>query len=230
MNDNRTDLIILVDRSGSMSSVVEETVAGTNRYFHEQREIPGECFIHLYRFDNEWERVLQGVNLVGLADISRQDIEPRGWTALFDAIAATISDMGNYYRALPEGQRPSKVLMVILTDGEENSSKEFRAHQVKEMIKHQTDKYNWQVTFIGANQDAVLAGDTVGIGLGQSLNFAANARGVGNAYTSISSATSRFRKGDKTSNVDTDGNLVQMDFGYTIAEQAVGVEDTSTHE
>ena len=163
---NYTEIIGVIDRSGSMSSCWHDTVGGINEYIKKQREVPGEAKISLVFFDTEYAMAYNGVDLqddIFSKPMSFADYSPRGSTALLDAIGKTINTVGNRLAATPEDERPDKVTMFIVTDGEENASREFTGAQIKEMITHQTDKYQWDFVYLGANQDAFAVGMTLGV-------------------------------------------------------------------
>ncbi len=114
-------------------------------------------------------------------------------TALYDAVGRTINSVGQKLAALPENERPDQVIFVILTDGFENASREFSAVKISEMIRHQTEKYGWEFVFIGANQDAVLSAQQIGIKAGAALTYAANAKGTEEAFGSVARNVAKYR-------------------------------------
>jgi hypothetical protein len=139
MKKGFTDITFIVDRSGSMSSVATDTIGGFNSYVKKQRETNvGECRMSFNQFDEIFEEVYQNLDIKEVKDLDDKTFVPRGWTALLDAVGNTIENKGKYYNDLPEHERPEKVLIVILTDGEENASKKYSYNQIQEMVKHQT--------------------------------------------------------------------------------------------
>lgn len=154
MKDNFTRIAIVLDRSGSMESVREATIAGFNQFIEEQKKAPGEATVKLVQFDDQYEQVFDKP-LQDVPQLTQAMFVPRGWTALLDAQGRTIVALGAELAALKEEERPSKVLMMTLTDGHENRSKEFTLERVAALIKEQKEKYRWEFVFLGANQDAV---------------------------------------------------------------------------
>ena len=195
MNTNLTDITIVLDRSGSMGAVRQDTIGGFNAYIEEQKAVPGDASFTLVQFDDQYEVVYNAVPLVKVKPLTHRTFVPRGSTAMLDAIGRSIIATGERLAAMSDDERPGKVLFVIMTDGEENSSHEFTRKKVFEMISHQRDKYQWQVAFIGANQDAIANGASIGIPVSNSLNYASTGIGTQTAIRTASAATANYRKG-----------------------------------
>lgn len=191
MKKDLTEIAIVLDRSGSMANVVNDTIGGYGNFIEGQRKTPGECVVSLFQFDNEYETVYQAtpVKEVKLPLL----FLPRGGTALLDAMGRTIASVGARLSALDESQRPEKVIVVIMTDGGENASKEYSRDRVFEMIKLQKESYGWDFVFIGANQDAISVGASFGIAAGKSMTYASNAMGTSAAFASLNSYTATIR-------------------------------------
>jgi len=196
MKEDLTDINIVLDRSGSMSSVRDDTIGGFNTFLQSQKEAPGEAQLTLVQFDHEYEIVYNGVDVQSVSELTTKTFVPRGSTALLDAIGRTINSTGARLAEMPEEERPGKVIFVILTDGEENSSAEFTKDQINEMIKLQTEIYNWDFVFLGANQDAIKTGASIGIVAGNAMTYAATADGVGDTYRSSGASMTAYRVGD----------------------------------
>lgn len=147
-----THLALIVDRSGSMASMASEAQNGINKLIKEQAEVPGDITVSLYQFDNEYEKVFGPINA---KDAPQYVLNPRWSTALLDATHRAIVETGEFLSAKPESQRPSKVVFVVVTDGYENASREVNREKVKNLITQQTEKYNWEFIYLGANLDAV---------------------------------------------------------------------------
>lgn len=192
MKQGYTHVLVIVDRSGSMSVIKEDTQGGLNTYVADQAAQPGECRITLVEFDTKIDTVHQDV---AAADMPSYVLHPRGGTALYDAIGQSCSELGAALAAKPEEERPAHVVVVILTDGHENSSREYTLPVVKEMVERQTAEWNWEFTFLGANQDAVLTGQGLGIAFERSLTYAATPDGVANTFAVASASTSMLRSG-----------------------------------
>jgi len=206
-NNNKTEIVIILDRSGSMGSIAGDVRGSYDTYIKEQRKQVGECTITLVQFDHEYEVVYQNKRI---EEVSGLEFVPRGMTALYDAIGKAIKDTGDKLSTLKEEDRPGKVLVVIITDGFENTSVEYKVGDISEMIKHQTEKYNWNFVFLAANQDAIMTGSKMGIIHGNCLSFATNSSAYGNASTSLSNYTSTIRGGGAAtfSNEDRNGAMV----------------------
>jgi uncharacterized protein YegL len=144
MKENLMEVIFILDQSGSMSPLQTETINGFNSFIENQKKETGETKITTILFNTSYTILHSGINLKKIPDLTNEDYCPMGCTALLDAIGKTIIDVGVRLNGTPEDQRPSKVLMIITTDGEENASKEFKLEQIKEMIQHQTNTYSWE--------------------------------------------------------------------------------------
>lgn len=190
---NKTDITIILDRSGSMESVKQDTIGGFNSFLSEQQEVAGEASLSLVQFDDQYEVVYEDTDINSADRLTERTFQPRGSTALFDAIGRTVNAVGSRLAALPEAERPDKVLLVIMTDGFENASREFTAAKISEMIGHQRSVYKWEFMFIGANQDAVLSAQEIGIPAAASLTYAANEEGTQIAYSMIASKVRNYR-------------------------------------
>ncbi len=188
MKPSITDITLVVDRSGSMEQRREDAEGGVNAFVRNQATEPGEANLTLVQFDTEYEFIHQGIPI---REAPEYRLEPRGMTALLDAVGRAINETGIRLNALPEADRPGLVIFVITTDGLENSSKEFTKAQIKEMIEHQQNKYGWHFTFLGANQDAFAEAGAMGMRPGAAADYAMHK--VGAAYEMTSRKISRMR-------------------------------------
>ncbi|WP_409304131.1 vWA domain-containing protein [Peribacillus sp. SCS-155] len=181
MNSNLTEIIFLLDRSGSMSGLERDTIGGFNSLIEKQSRLEGETRVTAVLFDDEYEVLWNGVEAkqVRLTD---KEYYVRGTTALLDAVGKTILDVGYRLSQTKEEQRPGKVIFIITTDGMENASREFTYKKVKEMIRHQQEKYNWEFMFIGANIDVAKEADSIGISVDDAITFEASQEGVERMY------------------------------------------------
>lgn len=167
-----THIAVLLDRSGSMAAVKDETISGFNYFLKEQKGAGDNASFTLVQFDSESTDVVHEARPVrDVPDLNGNTYQPRGSTPLLDALGETINSTGRTLAAIPEANRPDKVVFVVITDGEENASHKFTKSQVKEMINHQTEKYNWQFIYLGANQDAFAEAGAVGIAMANAANF-----------------------------------------------------------
>ena len=194
MKHDLIDITIVLDRSGSMSSIRDDTIGGFNSFLEEQKAVPGSANLSLVQFDDKYEILYEGRRLQDAPLLSAQTFVPRGSTALLDAIGRTVNATGVRLAAQPDSERAGKILFVIMTDGQENASHEFSHRQVFDMITHQREKYQWEVVFIGANQDAVATGASYGIPQANALNYVATAAGTRGATATLSRATASFRR------------------------------------
>lgn len=218
MNQNLTELIVVLDKSGSMDSVKDDTIGGFNTMLADQKKITGDIHVTLALFDDQYELVHDGALIANIKELTTETYVPGGYTALLDAVGKTIDNVGARLAKTPEEERPAKVILAILTDGGENSSKEYKKQTIADKIKHQTEKYQWQFLFLGANQDAFAAGGDLGVAQGATTNFVVTGRGVCAAYSAISSYTSGCRTG---------GGIVNLAATYDAAFNSPIVEQKS---
>ncbi len=215
MKDNLTSINVVLDRSGSMASLTQDTIGGFNTFLKEQKTVPGEALFTLAQFDHEYELVHDCVPIADVPELNTTSYVPRGSTALLDALGRTILATGIKLAAMKEEDRPSKVIFVVLTDGQENHSKEHTHAKIMEMIKHQTDAYKWQFVYLGANQDAIQAGSTMGFtyGTNSSYNYNATKGGTRRSYRLISESLTSARLGgvDAVMSLDADALLDEDD-------------------
>lgn len=197
-NPDYTALLFIIDRSGSMFSIREDMEGGITGMLKDQEELEGKVTVDFAYFDDQFTYEDKMLSLTAAAP----NIVPRGMTALNDAVVRATTEFGTSLADLPEEERPGKVLVIIVTDGHENSSRENTADDVKKVIEAQQNDYNWEYVFLGANQDAVLAGDKFGIRRGASMTYDASAAGVATAAANLSSYTRSFRSGEEA-NFDT---------------------------
>lgn len=188
-----SEIVCIIDRSGSMHSIANDAIGGFNTFLEEQKKVEGEATLTYVQFDNEYEVVHENKPLQEVPQINETTYQPRGMTALLDAVGKTIDDVGKRLSGMSEQNRPDKVIVAILTDGMENASKKYSLEQVKGMITHQKDKYQWEFIYLGANQDAFAEGFKLGIDAKDTIAFAATGQGVRKAYTNMSNLTSNYR-------------------------------------
>lgn len=194
MNPNRTEIILCVDRSGSMSSIASDMEGGLRTLISEQAKQPGECLVTLARFDTGYDVVFTARPAAEIKP-NEISISPRGSTALLDAMARTIDDAGRRFAAMPEEERPGKVMLVVITDGMENASKEFTRSQVFDRVTRQREVYKWEIVFLGANQDAITVGHSLGIVAHSSATYDANAGGARAMVGAVSARACSYRGG-----------------------------------
>lgn len=205
MKKDYTDITFVLDRSGSMEYIWSDVEGGLNSFVDQNRKLPGEVKFTLVVFDSFYkdmnyidttllETVIDAVDIRHLGKIDLSNYRPRGGTPLYDAMGITINKLGSRLAALPESERPEKVLFVTYTDGRENASKEFITG-VKSMVEHQTSKYSWEFVYMGTNQDIHEVGASLGIPVGNRQFYSCNAVGVKMSAEKLSSGSVNFRSG-----------------------------------
>ncbi len=189
-NPNRTLLAALLDRSGSMETSKKATEDGWRELINEQRNQPGQCQVTLAQFDTVYDVLYSTTEI---ADVPEFVVQPRGMTALLDAVGKFVTEIGEQLSATPEDERPGHVICLIMTDGMENSSHEWDWEAVRRLIKQQQDEWSWKFIFLGANIDAVEVGQRMGFAAGDSItyddsSYAATTAAVRSAREMVSSA------------------------------------------
>jgi hypothetical protein len=190
---NLTEIIFLVDRSGSMGGLESDTIGGFNAVIEKQKQMSGATMVTTVLFDDKYELLWSGVNAEKVR-LTEKEYFVRGCTALLDAVGKTILDVGCRLSNKLEVDRPDKIIFVITTDGMENASREFTYDKVRELIKHQQDKYKWEFIFLGANIDAAKEAGSIGISQANAYNFEASKDGVEMMYCMVAEAVSEKRK------------------------------------
>lgn len=193
LNENKVALAFTIDRSGSMCSMNPTEICGSlNNVIKDQVATGKEILVWFSTFDDKYKMVHQNINAKNVT-ITRDQIEPRGMTALYDAMKNTITSVGEDLAAMTD--RPGKVIMVILTDGEENASINATRSEVMDMVKEQQEKYSWEFMFLGANQDAIGNGAALGIGQNASCDFDYSELGCETVLRTASNAINRTISG-----------------------------------
>ena len=195
MKENLTELVFILDRSGSMSGLETDTIGGFNSMLERQKKESGEAFVTTVLFDDKYEVLHDRYDIKGVNLLTEKEYYVRGSTALLDAIGITINNIGKALSDTKEEDRPGKVLFVIITDGMENSSREFSYEKVKKMVEHQKSKYSWDFIFLGANIDAIKTANSFGISADMATNFVSDSAGTQLNYKIVSEVVSSFRKG-----------------------------------
>lgn len=193
MNKNLTEIVFLLDRSGSMSGLENDTIGGFNAFVEKQCKLEGETLLTTVLFDDQYEVLWNGVD-GKKTRLTDEEYYVRGTTALLDAVGKTILDVGYRLSKTDEKYRPGKVIFVITTDGMENASQEFTYEKVKELIKHQQEKYSWEFIFMGANIDAAKEADSIGISVENAFEFEASEAGVVKMYDIMCEAVTEKRQ------------------------------------
>ncbi len=173
-----THICIVLDASGSMSDIEGDTKGSFNSFIKAQKAAEGKTVLDIYQFSGEVRRIVEHVDLASFSDDLMARYTCSGCTALNDAVCTAIDTLGQEFAAMKEEDRPENVLMVIITDGFENASRKFSSSDVKERIKHQREKYNWEFQYLAANQDAFATGSAMGIAADNCAAFAATPAGM----------------------------------------------------
>jgi uncharacterized protein YegL len=194
MKTNITELVFILDRSGSMGGLESDTIGGYNSFLKKQQEEDGQARITTVLFDNNYELLHDRLDLQAVSPITDKEYFVGGSTALLDAIGKTINKIGNAQKQSKPEYRADKVLFVITTDGEENASREFSYGKIKAMVENQKSKYGWEFIFLGANIDAVEVAGHFGIAPSRAQNYHADSVGVGVVFENVSRATTTFRE------------------------------------
>lgn len=194
MKKGFTEIVFIVDRSGSMSGLEKDTIGGFNSMLKEQAELEGEARVTTVLFDNQYRLLHDRIDIRAVAPMTEKDYRVGGGTALLDAIGCTLKKIRAVQKQTAEEYRAEKVLFVIITDGEENSSRKYSAEQIKECIEHQKEKHGWEFVFFGANVDAVMEASKLGIPAGFARGWMANAAGTAVAYDAMSAIMGDIRK------------------------------------
>jgi uncharacterized protein YegL len=195
MKKGLTELVFIIDRSGSMGGLENDTIGGFNAMLKEQQSVDGEATVTTVLFDDQYELFHDRIDIKAIAPLTSEDYTVRGNTALLDAVGKTIKKIREVQKRTAEDYRAEKVMFTIITDGEENASREYSAERIKKRIEHQKKKYGWEFIFIGANMDAVKEAGKLGIAANRAQNYNANSAGTATAYSSITAASTAYRTG-----------------------------------
>ena len=193
MKKNLTELVFILDRSGSMAGLEAVTIGGFNAMTQKQRKEPGEALVSTVLFDNETQVIHDRVPLEKVPALTQKEYYVRGCTALLDAVGGAIHHIGNVHKYAREEDRPEKTLFVITTDGMENASRRYTYDKVKAMIEHQREKYGWEFLFLGANIDAAREAARFGIRADRAANYHADHIGTEVIYEAVSEAVCQVR-------------------------------------
>ena len=193
MNKNLTEIVFILDRSGSMSGLEDDTIGGFNAMIRKQRLEPGEALVSTVLFDNVSEVIHDRVKLSEISQLTRKEYYVRGCTALLDAVGSAIRHISNVHRYIRVEDRPGKTIFVITTDGMENASRRYDYARVKAMIQEKTDTDHWEFLFLGANIDAAREAARFGIREERAVNYHADSVGTGVVYESVNQAISETR-------------------------------------
>lgn len=192
--NNITELVFILDRSGSMAGLESDTIGGFNAMIEKQRNVEGECYVSTVLFDNTSEVLHDRVKLSDIKPMTEDDYTVRGCTALIDALGSAISHIGNIHKYARSEDVPQNTMFVITTDGMENASSRYSSKQVKKMIQRQKSEYGWEFLFIGANIDAVETAKRYGIEKERAVNYNADKKGTKVVYDTLAKAVRCVRE------------------------------------
>ena len=193
MKENFTSITVILDKSGSMWSLASDTIGGFNQFLKDQKAAPGEALLTLCTFSHDYNIIHDCKTLAEIPDLDEKGYIPSGGTALLDAMGQTIESVGKKLADMPEEERPAKIIFLIITDGQENASENFKADQIKDMVQHQKDKYNWEFVFMGSNIDSIAEGTAIGISMHNTMNYSATSDGTRGLYQEVSKSMTRYR-------------------------------------
>lgn len=194
MKKNLTELVFILDKSGSMSGLEKDTIGGFNSLLDQQRKVDGECVITSVLFDNRYELLHDRIDIRAVQPITGKEYFVGGSTALLDAIGKTIHKIGAVQKNTTEDYRAEKVMFVIITDGEENASRNYSSMQIREMIQRQKERYGWEFIFLGANIDAVETAGRFGIDADRAVDYVPDGEGTELNYRMMSETVATFRE------------------------------------
>jgi uncharacterized protein YegL len=193
MKNNITELVFIIDRSGSMSGFEADTIGGFNSTIEKQKEQEGKVYVSTVLFDNVSEVIHDRVDINEIKPMTRRDYQVRGCTALLDAIGGAIHHIGNVHKYARPEDVPEHTIFVITTDGMENASHRYSSEEIKRKIKRQTEKYGWEFIFLAANIDAAETADNIGIRKERAANYRQTSEGVAKNYYTMSEAITAVR-------------------------------------
>ncbi len=194
-NNNITELVFILDRSGSMGGLESDTIGGFNSMLNKQKKEDGRAYVSTVLFDHETEVLHDRVPIEKVPELTDKDYTVRGCTALLDAIGSAIHHIGNVHKYARPEDVPEHTMFVIITDGMENASKRYSGREIKRKIEKEKSKYGWEFLFIGANIDAIATARNFGISEDRAVNYKADRQGTGVVYESVCEAVSNVRNG-----------------------------------
>lgn len=194
MKKNLTELVFILDKSGSMGGLEKDTIGGYNSMLEKQKAVEGECVITTVLFDNNYELLHDRIDIRAVKPITEEEYFVGGSTALLDAIGKTVAKIGNVQKNTAEEYRAEKVMFVIITDGEENASRRYSAETVREMIKRQKEKFGWEFIFLGANIDAVETAGRFGIDADRAVDYVPDSEGTELNFCMMTETIAEYRQ------------------------------------
>ena len=200
MKKNLTELVFILDRSGSMSGLEKDVIGGFNSMIKKQKKLDGECLVSCVLFDGEQKVIYDRVPISEVRPMTENDYEPGGCTALVDALGLAVKHIGNIHKYAREEDVPEHTVFVITTDGMENASRIYSSEKVKKMVSKKTEKNGWEFLYLAANIDAVETGAAIGIKKGRAANYKCDGMGTGLLFETVSEAIGSMRSCAKIRN------------------------------
>lgn len=194
MRKGLTEIVFILDRSGSMSGLEADTIGGFNSMMEKQKKEEGEAYVSTVLFDDRCEVLHDRISIDRVPKMTEDNYYVRGCTALLDAVGGAIRHIGNIHKYAREEDRPEKTLFVITTDGMENASREYDYETIRKLVEHQQKKYGWEFLFIGANMDAIETAGRFGIRAERAVNYVHDEAGTANVYASVNKAVRFVRR------------------------------------
>jgi len=193
MKKNLTELVFIIDKSGSMSGMELDTIGGFNSMIEKQRKEDGECLVSCVLFDNESEVIYDRVSVKDIKPMTTDEYFVGGCTALVDALGGAIHHISNVHKYIREEDRPENTIFIITTDGYENASRKYSSNKVKKMVSEKTKKDGWEFIYLAANIDAVSTGASIGIKSDRAVNYRCDSKGTAVMYEALATAVSSAR-------------------------------------
>lgn len=195
----KTEIICIIDKSGSMNKIKNDAIGGFNAFLQEQRKLEDDTRMSVVLFDSSYRMIQESVLLTEANELDEVNYIPGSMTALYDAIGFSIEKTLESIKSRPDSEKPDRVLVIILTDGEENRSHEYTREAIFNMIEEQR-KNDWEFIFLGADQDSMTAAGAIGISKGNALNFVSSGKGTREVYGKMSSVTMQYRSSSSATN------------------------------
>lgn len=211
MKNETTEMVLVLDRSGSMSRLESDTIGGFNGMIAKQKSLEGACRVTTVLFDNEYEILHDRIDIQALSPMTSKEYFTRGATALLDAIGLSIQKIKNVQNRSAEGFQAEKVIFVIITDGMENASREYTLEKVKALIEEQKSQHNWEFIFMGANIDAIQTAGQFGIHPNRAVNYVPDSQGTRTNFACMHQVLSSFRQCGKVN--DSNLDEIRKDYG-----------------
>ena len=196
MNNNLTEIVFILDRSGSMAGLEADTIGGFNAMVEKQKKEEGDALLSAILFDHESVVLYDRVDIRKVEPMTDRQYQVRGSTALLDTIGGAVHHMANVHKYAREEDRPGKTVFVITTDGMENASRHYSYRDVQKMVKHEQEKYGWEFLFLGANMDAIEAARTFGIREDRAVRYECDSAGTSLNFEVVSRTIGKLRKGE----------------------------------